>query len=222
MEFTKDLHQIKVYKGWITKCEPILITYQSEDSLYNVAHTILAELNMKSTDLPNLIISSINPSISELDITKTLNEQGINDESSLYVNIGQANIHIRTKDEFDILEKIGRGSNTITYYAIDKTNGNKVASQEITDQKGQIANKINLTSINFPSIIKLYGIIENSEDNSKISILLNQYASNGTLNEKLIGRRNVQPLNYTQKCIIMYGIAAGMKKLHEKGIIHYD
>ena len=47
-------------------------------------------------------------------------------------------------------------------------------------------------------------------------IILLPFASNGNL-DALIERKN---LNYTQKCIILYGIAVGMLKFHDQGISH--
>lgn len=137
---------------------------------------------------------------------------------------------IRKREEFEITKMIGSGMFGCVRLAIDKTNQNEVAYKEIppNDQdknKKLVDREIDiLSSMNFPSVISLYGIIK-PEGDKKETVVLFPFARNGDL-EKLIIKenRNVKSRQwtFTQKCIVMYGIAMGMYKLHQKDIIHRD
>lgn len=138
---------------------------------------------------------------------------------------------IRNYDDFEIGKMLGTGMFGIVRLAVDTTNGAQLASKEIPynekeSKKGLLVDreiKI-LSEMNFPSIVSLYGIIL-PEGERKETIILFPYAQYGDL-EKMIHKENnnqkLREWNYTQKCIIMYGVAMGMYKLHERDIIHRD
>lgn len=135
---------------------------------------------------------------------------------------------IRMRDEFEIAKMIGSGMFGNVRLAIDKLNGNQVAYKEIpSSQKDFIEReKQILSSMNYPSIISLYGLIEPDEEKEE-SVVLLPYAPNGDLDKMLQKegkKKNGAPKgwDYTQRCIVLYGIAMGMFKLHEHEIIHRD
>lgn len=228
MKCKETLHVI-VSKVWEPQSEPVIMHYHLHDDFKEISNKIIKLLNIENFSIEDLIISSTNPSISELDRTKTLTKQGITEQSHLYVNQKpKKSIPIRNKDEFEIGKKIGSGILSSIKLAIDKKNGKQVVFKEILNLQNNKKKLIEresaiLSTIDFPSIIKLYGIIEPDEINEKFIFIL-EYGSNGDLDKTLIKMKNNKTVpslfDYTQRCIILYGIAMGINKLHEIDTIH--
>ena len=105
---------------------------------------------------------------------------------------------------------------------IDKTNGKKVVYKAIPNDHNELIEKEIelLSSLNFPSLISLYGFIKPEGDQKEYAILT-PYATGRDLEEVLSDEKKTS-LNYTQRCIILYGIAMGMLKLHSHNIAHQD
>src|ERR1051326_4965714 len=51
-------------------------------------------------------------------------------------------------------------------------------------------------------------------------MMVMEYAQNGSLRQNL--NDNFNSLNWSKKLYILYTIARGLNKIHEKGLIHYD
>lgn len=123
---------------------------------------------------------------------------------------------IRTKDEFETVKIISKSAFAIIKVVNDKINKKIVAYKEIIIPKCSFIERAQLFArINFPSIIKPIDIIKPSND-KVYGIIILPYASNGNLDALL----KIKRINYTQRCIILYGIAMGMLKLHDQGIAH--
>lgn len=173
-------------------------------------------------------MSSLNfvKSIKHIEIRKFQNYQKKVVDKEFIVPLRLFNF--RRRDEFEIKKLIGSGMCGNVKLAIDKRNGNKIAYKEIPSSQEDFIEREKeiLTSMNYPSIISLYGLIEPNEEN-KESVVLLPYAPNGDLEKMLqneLKKKNQLPKgwDYTQRCIVLYGIAMGMFKLHEKNIIHRD
>lgn len=165
-------------------------------------------------------------SIEHIDVKKFQKYQGKVVDKKLISSISQC--AIRTRDEFELKKMIGSGMFGNVKLAIDKVNNSKVAFKEIPSKDNNFIEREKqiLSTMNYPSIITLYGLIE-PDGEKENSVILLPYAPNGDLDKMLqMEAKNKEKVpsgwDYTQKCIVLYGIAMGMYKLHQKDIIHRD
>src|SRR5437868_12898805 len=68
------------------------------------------------------------------------------------------------------------------------------------------------------AIVRCYGITKDPETNNFMMVM--EYAQNGSLRQHL--NNSFNSLNWNNKIYNLYGIAAGLKIIHGKGLIHHD
>lgn len=130
---------------------------------------------------------------------------------------------IRQASEFE-LRSLLRMNPTATRLAHDITNNFSVVYKEfesfdVNELKQDLENWASLTS---PSVMPLLGFVEAGLDDDNCAIIL-PFESKGSL-ENVIQLENLGQANsswdYTQKCIVTYGIVQAMCELHSKNIVH--
>src|SRR5947208_7605567 len=68
------------------------------------------------------------------------------------------------------------------------------------------------------TIVRCYGITKDPKTNNFMMVM--EYADLGSLRQHL--NNNFNSLNWTEKLLCLYDITHGLKKIHEKGLIHRD
>src|ERR1043165_8301628 len=74
-----------------------------------------------------------------------------------------------------------------------------------------------LTQANL-TIVQCYGITKDPKTNNLMMVM--EYAENGSLRQHL--NNNFNKLSWNEKLNNLWCIAAGLNKIHEKGLIHRD
>ena len=90
-----------------------------------------------------------------------------------------------------------------------------------------LSREVNINaSINHPAVLKFIGYSPVDYDQNPFPVIITEYAENGSLFDLIDKERHslasFDKWNDTAKLIIIYGIASGMKYLHEHEIIHRD
>ena len=89
-----------------------------------------------------------------------------------------------------------------------------------------LAREVNINaSIIHPNLIKFIGFSPVDYNNDPHPVIVTEFAENGSLSNVIeLERRSLALTNWndTKKLIIIYGIASGMKYLHDHNILHRD
>ena len=145
------------------------------------------------------------------------------------LNIGSINL-----ENFEKKTKIGAGSFGNVYKVLEKETGTidaaKVSKYDINEcDESTIINferEIQIISeLNFPSILKFVGYSPINFKNKLKPVVITELVTNGTLGSIIdLERKSCANHNWddTKKLINIYGIAAGMKYLHQLNIAHRD
>ncbi|KAK8847128.1 hypothetical protein M9Y10_019709 [Tritrichomonas musculus] len=139
-----------------------------------------------------------------------------------------------TLEDFIMQNKIGEGSFAKVYLVREKKTGTIFAAKilkQIFDENDtvQITNlsrEVNIISrINHPSVLKFILFSPINFKHKQKPVIITEFARNGTL-KHIIDRdheHKMNPiLNDTYKLMVIYGIASGMKYIHDNNIIHRD
>ena len=161
-----------------------------------------------------------------------MNSLGIN-QNSILAEIGiSMSDYLLDMNKYKFQEKIYKSSKS-EVYNIQKEEDNtnligKVFNININDSTKVKNSNIPLilyifTKLNIPSIPKFIGFGLFNKSNEQNPVLITEMIPNGTLEDILqFERKNGfnSKLSPTQKLIVIYGIALGMKQLHMQSIIH--
>lgn len=126
--------------------------------------------------------------------------------------------------DFEKICQIGKGSSGTVYKYKKKETGEYFAiKQEIANDEDQFFSeqvKV-LSTLRHPTLNPLLGVIENKDE--IIKRMITPFYSNGDLLH-FQGKKEAKPStwDFTQKYIILYGIAVGMSILHKNNYLHRD
>lgn len=126
-------------------------------------------------------------------------------------------------NEYELIQKIGRGSFGQVYEAINKKTGEKVAIKTIlliNDRKGLI-DSLEVHKLNTPGFLKIYGYhINNKNEFHLVMELLKYNLSMHNLRYiRTKGKDENNILNPTIRSKIIFGIATILKTMHEKNVL---
>ena len=137
------------------------------------------------------------------------------------------NIKLYLRTDFKLMKgSLGTGASGVVRKARNIQTKEIVAFKEVNEQKNEedkmrIFREIEiLACTDHYAIQKLYGYIKGDESKNQKIVILTLLEKNGSLKNILKDKHS--ELDYTQKFIIMYGIASGMYYLHERNIFHRD
>jgi serine/threonine protein kinase len=130
--------------------------------------------------------------------------------------------------DYDRIRGLGQGSFGAVYCARKRGTEELVAIKTLSaniaatdDQRSLIREIESLARANHPALLRLVGFTLSCSDADDYPAILTEFLPNGSLQDVLDRKR--PRLNPTQKMIVLYGIAEGMRYLHEElGIVHRD
>lgn len=128
-------------------------------------------------------------------------------------------------DEFEIVDRVGSGSFSVVYLALDTVLDRVVVLKQLspslsTDDSewGAFVNEARVTASFFhPGLITVHGLRVDNAANSAVLVL--EYMDGGTLRDMLDTNG---PLNLTQVWNLTFQIGHAVRYLHKRGIIHRD
>ena len=129
-------------------------------------------------------------------------------------------------NDFEIIKAIGSGGFGIVYL-VERKDTHKIFSakvykfniETIQDQQSFFQELEALSKAKHPSILSFHGFNLKNFEKENFPTIITEYMSNGSLDHAL---KKPSYLTMSNKYIILYGIAEGMKYLHSQGIIHRD
>ena len=129
-------------------------------------------------------------------------------------------------NDFEIIKAIGSGGFGIVYL-VERKDTHKIFSakvykfniETIQDQQSFFQELEALSKAKHPSILSFLGFNLKNFEKENFPTIITEYMSNGSLDHAL---KKPSYLTMSNKYIILYGIAEGMKYLHSQGIIHRD
>ena len=135
--------------------------------------------------------------------------------------------------DYEVIQMIGNGSYGAVYLVKSKSNDFLYSMKYIQCQMMNHIQKQYLTreieimaKATHPALLSLRGYsLPSSDNNTSVATIITDYMSKGSLFQMIqLEQQHVAPFNYnnTTKNIIIIGIAAGMKYLHNKNIMHRD
>ena len=125
-------------------------------------------------------------------------------------------------DTWKLCEVRNKESGTIYTAKITTIKLNKMGRSDIINLSHEINN---ISQIKHPSILEFIGYSQTDFSGKRRPVIVSEYASNGTISSLLDKERRKQHqsgLSATQKLIVIYGIAEGMRYLHSHKIVHRD
>jgi serine/threonine protein kinase len=130
--------------------------------------------------------------------------------------------------DYDRVRGLGQGSFGAVYCARKRGTEELVAIKTLSaniaatdDQRSLIREIESLARANHPALLRLVGFTLKCSGADDYPAILTEFLPNGSLQDVLDRKR--PPLSVTQKMIVLYGIAEGMRYLHEElGIVHRD
>lgn len=146
------------------------------------------------------------------------------------------NKHFLDINQFQQLEKIGKGQFGVVYKIKDKISGIISAAKisinviELTEDNESLikslVNEVNIISkLNHPSIVKFIGFSRFDFHGFAKPVIITEIMTGGSLSDLInLERRGCSKDNWndTRKLITLYGIAVAMMYLHSHNIIHRD
>jgi len=127
-------------------------------------------------------------------------------------------------NDFDFERIIGKGGFGEVWYAIHRQSQIKCAVKKLfMDQMDEIAIEMYVREIKILAdcrhlfLLRLIGFTTEPP-----FLIVTPFITNGSLFDYLLPNSRKPPLSPTNKTLIAMGVAYGMMKLHEKGIIHRD
>lgn len=151
-----------------------------------------------------------------------------NPKNAHFLKITAINLNLK---EFKLGESLGRGAYGEVFHCTNLKTKKQYAAKVSNimpkkDMEHYFTREINsLSHINHPCVIKLAGYSKTSFDGQERPVLLTEYMNGGSLKKAIdfeFGRSPISNWNNTKKQIILIGMTAGLKALHEKHIIHRD
>lgn len=139
-------------------------------------------------------------------------------------NVQRVELH-----NYKLESKIRDGNYGKTYKITDKKSGEvyaaKILKIDFNDQfRIKLSREvINMSKLDFPSIVKFVGYSPTDFDNSFRPVIVREFLPNRKLEETLKIERNgyqIPVWNDTMRLICIYGIASSLKYLHSLNIIH--
>ena len=129
---------------------------------------------------------------------------------------------------YDVIRKIGKGNQGKVYLVQDKKTKSYCILKIIKNFDEKLfVREVNISfKINHPNVLHFIGFTKPVFKNNKLLLaptILCEYIPNGNLGDLLKDiKNNKRKIDDTDKFIIAYGIASGMKELHSHSIIHRD
>ncbi|POG60245.1 kinase-like domain-containing protein [Rhizophagus irregularis DAOM 181602=DAOM 197198] len=127
--------------------------------------------------------------------------------------------------EFYNIKKIGKGGFATIYLAT--WNDKKVALKcldNLQNSNIELTNEARAystaRSIDDSNILKIYGISQNPNTEEYVIVL--HYANGGDFNNWISVNENFKYFSWEKKLGTLYFIACGLKKIHEKQMVHHD
>lgn len=127
-------------------------------------------------------------------------------------------------------EYIGRGAFGYVHVCTNKKTKRRYAAKisilGSKDVEKQFSREIEtLSHVNHPCVIKLEGYSLKNFEGDSVPVILTDYMMGGSLKDAIEAEYKNKPIknwNNTRKQIILFGMAAGIKALHDNNIIHRD
>ena len=136
--------------------------------------------------------------------------------------------YVISLDDIEFSNQIGETRNSKTYQSIYLNDNSKCVAKVTYDENHDIEPKFKeyvqiLENLNHPGIIPFLGFIPSSLNEHNQNIIINKYASFGSLQQIFEKRSKGKEFTWfdpVRQFIIIYGIANTMKYLHEHNIMH--
>ncbi|KAK8841964.1 hypothetical protein M9Y10_026920 [Tritrichomonas musculus] len=159
---------------------------------------------------------------------KRKSEKKLDDDDVDQVMKQSASITILNLKEYKEGDVLGRGRFSQVVQVTQRKTGKifaaKISLQRVSKEVSlNILSEINIIKqLDYPSILKFIGYSPVDFENNPKPTIVTEYSSNGSLQDIINDPSKYPKWDETKKLIIVYGIVAGMKYLHEHKILHND